>query len=855
MIRSSAFVEWKEEFVSQERGSRIVHYMLKDSSGESILAVVGTERSLRHMVYVVADEFLNAYGSANAGRGGFKWRSRREVVDWLTSMLCKQKLQDSPRGGSANALESSQLHDNGLDDPQIRVALKMNNHGKGLRHPYTDIRWLGASWLCSKQLKHYSSFCRNETTISIQSFVFVMAQEENRYLAYIEDMYEDKKGQKKVKVRWFHYSQEVKGTVRVRNAHSQEVFFTPYAQVISAECVDGPAIVLTQDHYEKYLDRFPRNLLPNVHLCYRQFRTNKIKPFDLSKLRGYFSQPFLSSLESGSFLKPDSLCYSLQADFDAGENVMRGTKRNRNYGEQQSFLSVHSGPRIAGKQVKKIMFDSLCHSLKNVKSRSWHGWLLKVGVKIELLCQDSGIRGCWFRCTVLEISQKQIKVQYDDVDDDDGCGKLEEWIRAFRLASPDRLGMRCAGRPVIRPQPLQNDVSNSIEVGVSVDAWWSDGWWEGVVTGVSNDQEKLHVYIPGENLSIDVPRKDLRISRDWLDGKWVDLNPKPDILSVISCITGAEDELPKEPTAIDRDGDRNCVNNHPMDDVNTVVPEGGSRGNSGNENGDCDSKSRVQDSNNEVDSVAAGAKDSKTRVQDINNEVDSVAAGDKDSKSRVHDINNEVGSVSAGVKNSKTRVQDSNNEVDSVAAGDKDSKSRVHDSNNEVGSVSAGVRDSKTRVQDSNNEVDSVAAGDKDSKSRVHDSNNEVGSVSAGVKDSKTRVQDSNNEVDSVAAGDKDSKSRVHDSNNEVGSVSAGVQDSKTRVQDSNNEVDSVAAGVKDSKSRVQDSNNEVDSFGGAKDKDDSDKGKEEKEEDNSNLETLATGVQVTSDNAPEQGD
>lgn len=87
------FVEWKEQFVSQERGNRVVHYFLKDSAGESILAVVGTERSVRHMFYVVAEEFVQAYGAENSIHAGFKWRSRREVVDWLTSMLSKQHLQ------------------------------------------------------------------------------------------------------------------------------------------------------------------------------------------------------------------------------------------------------------------------------------------------------------------------------------------------------------------------------------------------------------------------------------------------------------------------------------------------------------------------------------------------------------------------------------------------------------------------------------------------------------------------------------------------------------------------------------------------------------------------------------------
>lgn len=87
------FTEWKEEFVSQERGNRVVHYFLKDSAGESIRAVIGTERSVRHMFYVVAEEFVRVYGAEHSIHAGFKWRSRREVVDWLTSMLSKQHLQ------------------------------------------------------------------------------------------------------------------------------------------------------------------------------------------------------------------------------------------------------------------------------------------------------------------------------------------------------------------------------------------------------------------------------------------------------------------------------------------------------------------------------------------------------------------------------------------------------------------------------------------------------------------------------------------------------------------------------------------------------------------------------------------
>ena len=49
----------------------------------------------------------------------------------------------------------------------------------------------------------------------------------------------------------------------------------------------------------------------------------------------------------------------------------------------------------------------------------------QVGAKIEVLCQDSGIRGCWFRCKILSMSPRLLKVQYDDLLEIDGPQKLE----------------------------------------------------------------------------------------------------------------------------------------------------------------------------------------------------------------------------------------------------------------------------------------------------------------------------------------------------------------------------------------------------------------------------------------------
>ncbi|TYI85390.1 hypothetical protein E1A91_D05G438600v1 [Gossypium mustelinum] len=79
--------EWQEEFISQECGNCVVQYFLKDSTSESVCAVIGSQRSVRQMFYVVTEEFVMVYAAENSNHAGFKWRSRREVVDWLTSMI------------------------------------------------------------------------------------------------------------------------------------------------------------------------------------------------------------------------------------------------------------------------------------------------------------------------------------------------------------------------------------------------------------------------------------------------------------------------------------------------------------------------------------------------------------------------------------------------------------------------------------------------------------------------------------------------------------------------------------------------------------------------------------------------
>lgn len=63
--------------------------------------------------------------------------------------------------------------------------------------------------------------------------------------------------------------------------------------------------------------------------------------------------------------------------------------------------------------------------------------------------------------------------------------------------------MRSAGRLTVRPSPpYENLADDAFEIGTPVDAWWSDGWWEGVVTGVGcGGNDHLQVYFPGMHFS------------------------------------------------------------------------------------------------------------------------------------------------------------------------------------------------------------------------------------------------------------------------------------------------------------------------------------------------------------------
>ncbi|XP_057765702.1 uncharacterized protein LOC130986331 isoform X2 [Salvia miltiorrhiza] len=434
--------------------------------------------------------------------------------------------------------------DRNLDDDVIEDVMKQK-----LGQCKVESTWLGSSWTCRKRRAHYQSFCRNGAVISAQEFVYVLAEQGKRLVAYLDDMYEDIRGNKMVVVRWFHKIDEV-GFVLPHDYNDREIFFSLCLQDLSIECIDGLATVLSPEHYEKYISEATNTvLMPFV--CCKLFDNDDVKPFDITRVKGYWKQEiFRKSNRIGEAvgLRPNKrIRWSKESDMyskspDNGESVVTSLRDFSG-----SYLECKVGVR---KGSKKEHGSYVSLSGRDNAARRKSEQYLSVGSQVEVLSQDSGIRGCWFRALIIKKHKDKVKIQYKDVKDAvDDSKNLEEWILASRLARPDAFGVRLPGRTTVRPNlPSEKEnIACVVTVGTVVDAWWHDGWWEGIV--VKNEfEDRITVYFPDEKQECTFSAGDLRHSKEWLNNGWQNIKQRPDIVLAvygsdkISCIK--KDDLP-----------------------------------------------------------------------------------------------------------------------------------------------------------------------------------------------------------------------------------------------------------------------------------------------------------------------
>ncbi|XP_010511864.2 PREDICTED: uncharacterized protein LOC104787905 isoform X2 [Camelina sativa] len=511
-----SYCGWNELHVKNGKGKVEVHYYLERKDGIADLAVVGRVKSSKRISFRYA---LKKNRSVLK-----KLNSKEDVSNWLDSIV--SGVADVP----ATIMTEK-------DAGGFNMSSFMNGKfQESIRQTKKD-SWMGSSWTCKKRRKHYPSFLRNGVRISVNDFVYVLVEQGKRLVAYLEDLYEDSKGKKMVVARWFHKTEEV-GFVSSDDISEREIFLSLYRQDLNIECIDDFATVLSPQHYEKFL-KVPMHAQPVAFFCQKLYGDDDIKPYDITELEGYWRQKMLRYLNVSNLKSVDGAQAPVN-DPGLGAPLVgcvgiRSRKRRRP--SPVGTLDVATAGDMKGDcksspdSVLGVSDASMCKAAEDGSSH-----YIKKGSLVEVLSEDSGIRGCWFRALVLKKHKDKVKVQYQDIQDaDDESKKLEEWVLTSQIAAGDSLeGLRIKGRKVVRPMlkpSIENDVG-AVGVGMPVDVWWCDGWWEGIVMQkVSED--KFEVYLPGEKKMSAFHRRDLRQSREWLEDEWVNIRSRSDLVSTV----------------------------------------------------------------------------------------------------------------------------------------------------------------------------------------------------------------------------------------------------------------------------------------------------------------------------------
>ncbi|KAL0913024.1 hypothetical protein M5K25_016453 [Dendrobium thyrsiflorum] len=150
---------------------------------------------------------------------------------------------------------------------------------------------------------------------------------------------------------------------------------------------------------------------------------------------------------------------------------------------------------------------------------------IQKGSVVEVMSDEDGQRGAWFSAQVLDINDNKAYVSYNDVSTTEG--QLKEWIVLEEGEKAPRI--RTAHSTTLvkyegtRKRRREHLGSYIWEVGDHVDAWIHDRWWEGTITEKTpGDETKLTVHFPARTDKQAVHSWNLRPSRIWKDGQWME---------------------------------------------------------------------------------------------------------------------------------------------------------------------------------------------------------------------------------------------------------------------------------------------------------------------------------------------
>lgn len=130
---------------------------------------------------------------------------------------------------------------------------------------------------------------------------------------------------------------------------------------------------------------------------------------------------------------------------------------------------------------------------------------LSKGTQIEVCSDEAGFEGAWFSAKVINaIGQDKYLVEYKSLRTEDNKQFLREEVDIKHM----------------RPRPPDAVVVDSFNLNEEVDAYYNDGWWEGVISKILKGS-KYKIYFKRTKDDGEFRHSDLRPHQDWIDGTWV----------------------------------------------------------------------------------------------------------------------------------------------------------------------------------------------------------------------------------------------------------------------------------------------------------------------------------------------
>nr|XP_043639267.1 protein AGENET DOMAIN (AGD)-CONTAINING P1 [Erigeron canadensis] len=130
------------------------------------------------------------------------------------------------------------------------------------------------------------------------------------------------------------------------------------------------------------------------------------------------------------------------------------------------------------------------------------------GSEVEISSNDNGFRGAWYSGTVIKPKNNNknlMIVEYKTLmADESGTKPLRETLDVIQL----------------RPLPPRDKGDRDFKFSEEVDAYYNDGWWEGVVTAVLPG-DRYSVFFRATREQLEFGKSELRIHREWVYGEWV----------------------------------------------------------------------------------------------------------------------------------------------------------------------------------------------------------------------------------------------------------------------------------------------------------------------------------------------